>query len=406
MYRQRRYRWLAFFLAALLGMLLSGTALAAEFANDEVYRLEAGEVVSDDLYVAGNEVYIAGTVEGDLIAAGSTVEVAGTVQGDVIAAGSSVIISGNVQDDVRVAGAGVEVTGTIGDDLFAAAGGNSVAPMPGINPAVRQGIHLGEASTIGGDAVLAGGAGDIAGTVAGDLRAFMETITLAAQVEGDAELGGDTIDVQDTTSIAGTLHYRSDARADIPEGVASEVTFTEMTPEEEEASRIEIVLGWLWRTVLILIGFALLGWLLLRFAPGVLTRPASALDERPVAAGLYGLAATVLLIFIPLLSALLVFVMVLFGGWFAGLVLGFFLFGTLALLWFLSPLVTGIWLGQRMRSLVGENRLVALLVGVLIIALLAQIPFVGWFVYLVSFIFALGALLIMPQRAATQPMPA
>jgi hypothetical protein len=331
--------------------------------------------------------------------------VAGTVQGDVMAAGASVIISGNVQDDVRAAGAGVEVTGSIGDDLIAAAGGNG-SPMPGINSDVRQGIQLGTESTIGGDAVLAGGTGNIAGTIAGDLRAFMGTITLAAQVDGDAELGGDTIDLQESASIAGTLHYRSDARTDIPEGVASEVTFTEMTPEEEEATRIEQVIGWLWRTVLTLIGFALLGWLLLRFAPGTLTRPASTLDERPVAAGLYGLAAAVLLIFVPLISALLVFLMVLFGGWFAGLVLGFFLFGTLSLMWFLSPLVTGIWLGQRLRSLVGENQLLALLLGVLLIALLAQIPFLGWFVYLVSFVFALGALLLLPSRATPEPTPA
>jgi len=114
--RIHKNRWFPLILTVLLGILLAGTATAAEFTDDEIYRLAEGEVIEDDLYVTGSEVFIDGTVKGDVIAAGSRVEVNGTVEGDLIAAGAEVMLNGEVQDDVRVAGAGITINGTVGDE--------------------------------------------------------------------------------------------------------------------------------------------------------------------------------------------------------------------------------------------------------------------------------------------------
>ena len=56
-------------LAMLMALLLSGTALAAEVVEGDPYILPRGTVLNDDLYVAGSEVIIDGTVEGDLVVA-------------------------------------------------------------------------------------------------------------------------------------------------------------------------------------------------------------------------------------------------------------------------------------------------------------------------------------------------
>ncbi|MBC8160656.1 MAG: hypothetical protein H7Z42_05490, partial [Roseiflexaceae bacterium] len=153
-----------------------------------------------------------------------------------------------------------------------------------------------------------------------------------------------------------------------------------------------------------LAGFALLAWLTLRLAPRLLTRPASALAAQPGRSGLYGLLTALLFIFLPLASAILMFVMVLFWGWFPGVVLGLALFGVLAMLWFLSPLITGLWIGRQLATAFGReaNDLAALLGGVLLLAVLGQIPVVGWLVSLVSFVLALGAL-ILARRAPRTP---
>jgi cytoskeletal protein CcmA (bactofilin family) len=407
---QRRYlRWRGVLplLVGLLGLLVASTAVAAEFADEEVYRLEAGEVIEDDLYVAAEQVYIDGTVQGDLIAAGSLVEINGTVTGDVIAAGAGIRINGEVQDDVRAAGNGIEISGTVGDDVIVAGGGESPTFMPGAGQNVAQGIRLTNESSVGGDVVLFGGLGIVEGVVEGDLNAFAQRLSIGAQVGGDAEAGAGTLTFSSGAAIAGDLLYRSEERTDVPQGVVSgEVTFREV--EEEQADPVAQVLGWLWRTALILLGFALLGWLLLRFAPRTLTRPASTISERTGATALTGLVAALLFMFIPLASALLVFAVILFWGWFPGIAMGLFLFGLFSLAWFLSPLVTGLWLGRWFASLLGRDmgQTPALMLGIVLLVILGRLPFIGWIIYLVSFILAVGGLVLASRGGERETAPA
>jgi cytoskeletal protein CcmA (bactofilin family) len=405
-----RWRGALALLAGLLGLLAASTALAAEFVDEEVYRLEAGEVIEDDLYVAAEQVYIDGTVQGDLVAAGSLVEINGTVTGDAIVAGAGIRINGEVQDDVRAAGNGIEIRGTVGDDVIAAGGGESPMPIPGIDQTVAQGIRLNSESSVGGDAVLFGGLGIVEGAVEGDLNAFAERLSIGAQVGGDAEVGAGTLTFSSGANIAGDLLYRTEERADVPQDVvAGEVTFREVQEEEEaQPDPVAQVLGWLWRTALILLGFVLLGWLLLRFAPRTLLRPANTISERTGAAALTGLVAALLFMFIPLASALLVFAVILFWGWFPGIAMGLFLFGLLSLAWFLSPLVTGMWLGRWLASLLGRDmgQTPALMLGIVLLVILGRLPFIGWFIYLLSFILAVGGLILASRRGERETAPA
>lgn len=401
--------WLMVLLAGLVTLIPAGTSKAAEVTGGEVYRLDAGETVNDDLYVSAGEIYIDGTVQGDLIAFGGYIEINGTVTGDLIAAGGGIVLTGQVEDDARLAGGGVDVTGQINDDLFAAAGGG-----PGFFPTgfggqnIEPGLRLANSVQVGGDTYVAGGAGTLAGSLAGDLWAGMSELSLAAQVAGDAHLESNNIQLDRGAAVAGTLTYTAQEPLAGADQVANNVEYNAPEPEAA-ANPIWDVLGWLARTAGILLGFALLAWLLLRFVPRLLTRPVYAIADRPARAGLYGLLAAVGFIFIPLISVLLIFLMVLLWGWFPGLVLALFLFGALALLWFLSPLVTGLWLGRRLNLALGRevDYLPLLIAGVLLLALLGRIPILGWLVYLVSFIFALGGLIAArwPGGGTTSTVP-
>ena len=66
---------------------------------------------------------------------------------------------------------------------------------------------------------------------------------------------------------------------------------------------------------MLLAGTLLLAALVWRFAPQLLGRPAAAIDRKPVEAGLYGAAVVVMAV--PVAAAL-VFMVVLFWGWFPG----------------------------------------------------------------------------------------
>lgn len=402
MHRLWQFRkWIISVTVLALVVLLGGTALAAEFSGGDVYRLPAGETVNDDLYVSGGEIYIDGTVEGDLYASGGYIEINGLVTGDVVAAGAGINIAGTVGDDVRVAGAGIDISGQIGDDLLVAGGGNPGGfqfPINLQNRSVEQGVRLHSTADVGGDAMVVGGIGTIGGRIAGDLRSFMGTITLDAQVGGNAELGSTNLEIRPTTQVAGRLEYSSPE--ELPQAPPNARWIPQVVENESVQTGLGVmgILGWFLRTGAMILGLILLGWLILRLAPQLLTQPVDALDQRLGETLLWGVLAFVLLMAVPLASAILIFLVTLFFGWVPGLVTFVALFGVLGLIWIFSPLVTGLWIGGKITASLASlsGNLPALGVGVTLLVLLVRVgglvTCVGWLVGLASFILALGGL--------------
>lgn len=394
-----RKRWVVIFLVGLMTMIFTGTAVAAEFTgNEDVYRLASGDVIEDDLYVGAGEIFIDGTVMGDLIATGGYIEVNGTVTGDALLMGGGIKITGDVEDDLRAAGAGIEISGTIGDDLIVAGGGNPgfSVPIQMGSRSITQGVMLTSSAKVGGDAAVVGGLGNIGGDIGGDLFSAMGSLNLSAQIAGDATIEVSDFQVNENGRVAGTLTYRSESELNMPAQVSDRVEFEQITKNVEEVSSFSRFGRWFVRTLLLLVGFALLGWLLMRVAPELLTKPAAALQADPGKSALYGFLAAVLFLFFPVASAIIVALIGLFWGIFPAIVTFFVLFSGLAILWIFSPLVTGLWLGKRFM----KAPLTALLVGLLVLVIVGRIPVVGWFVYLLSFILALGGCILSWRSAS------
>lgn len=409
-------------LAMVMVLLFSGTALAAEILSGDPYILPRGEVVNDDLYVTGGEVIIDGTVEGDLVVAGGYVEINGVVMGDLLAAGGAVVIAGAIQDDVRAAGGGVILSGSVGDDFFAAAGGGwpgmmaaTMGAMQIEGRSVPQGLQINAGSTIGGDAVLAAGQGTVAGSVGSDLIASMATMLFSGEVAGDANLTVNSLVVQESALVQGELRYTTDGTTVVLEGVAGSVVARPMEPRQqvaEASSPVRDFFQWLLRTALVLAGYLLAGWLLWSFAPRQISAPVEELETRPAEAGILGLLVAVA--WVPV-GAALVFLAGLFWGWFpGGLIMFTFVFGLLALLWLLSPIITGLWVGRKIGEMTGvvDGELPRLLVGIAVIVLVARIlvviPCVGDLVFqvifLTSFALAVGGWIVARRRPPQEPV--
>lgn len=405
-------------LAILMGLLFSSTALAAEVVNGDPYILPRGEVVTDDLYVSGDEVIIDGTVEGDLIVAGGYVEINGVVMGDLIAAGGAVVISGVVQDDVRAAGGSVLLTGRVGDDFFAAGGGGwpgmAFIPMQMEGRNVPQGVTVAAGASVDGDAFIAGGEGLVAGSVGRNLSAGMGNLTFSGRVAGNAALYAETLAVVPGALVQGGLRYSTESEAAIPEGVAASVTQEPWRDGSinEAATEVRNPIGgffrWLWSLALTIAGLLVVGWLLWSFAPRQIIGPVATMEARPMEAGIFGLLAAVAVL--PI-SVALTFLAVLFWGWFpGGLFMASFLFGLFALLWLLSPIFVGLWVGRNVAKAAGVagGELLQLLIGIAVIVVTARvltiIPFVGdlafQVIYLASFALTLGSWILVRRRPA------
>lgn len=325
-------------LLVLVALLASLPAVAtAETRSGGTVVVEEGETVDDDLEAFAGSVVVRGTVEGDLTTAGGDVRVAesGTVEGDVEMSGGSIEVAGNVTGDVEAGGGSVRVTDT--------------------------------------------------GQIDGSLQAGAGSIFVDGVVGGDAELGADTITLGPNARIGGDLTYDGDlSRAD-GSTVEGSVTRDESVQTGGGSTLGIPGLGGPLFDVYGALVTLLFGVILLFAFPRFSTEVADRVAADPVRTGgigmlvALGVVVGLVLLFvtfigIPLsLAGLLLFALVL---WAASV------YGRYAL-------------GEWLLSYAGlDSRWLALVVGVLAVALVGVIPLLGQLVETVVLVLGFGALVL------------
>lgn len=325
--------------ALIVVVSMTAGIAAAETRMGGTITVGADETV-DDLTVVGGTVVIDGTVQGDLTVLSGSVEVNGDVEGSINGLGGSIEVSGSVDEGVRM------LAGSI---------------------TVREGATIGSLSA-------AAGSVQIAGTVAGDVRAGAGTTTLAdtAVIDGDLRYGGSL----------------SMADGAVVHGDVSEEQFQVWGIVVDQG-----VLDWI-GTIMFFMMHLLLGALLLLAAPRFSQQLADAVHETPVRSGLIGFA---LLVFTPLVLVAVALTII-------GIPLAMMgLFALLVLVWI--GLVYGRYaIGEWLLSYTDvENRWIALILGLVVIGLVAQVPVIGWWISFVVTLLGLGALahLVWTRRSGT-----
>ncbi|MEM7129034.1 MAG: polymer-forming cytoskeletal protein [Chloroflexota bacterium] len=410
---------LAFTLLLVMGL----PVFAFEGRGGDEIIIAEGEVIEDDLYVGAQTLIVDGVVKGDLFFGASTAIINGTVEGDVTGGGQTVVINGTVED-VRVGltsltlGEGSHVQG----DLM----------MGGFNLDAQSG------SVIDGDALLGAGQAKLAGRIAKDLMAGVNGLEILGTIGGDvdAEVGvpGEPIPfnpaqfmpdapeidmipggltIGDSASIEGKLTYRSAQPSDITDVAAGGTNF-ELNPESEFTQAEPTLTDQIWRIgrrviALILIGL-FLGWLLRR----PIQRAANQLDTDLGSSSLWGIITTIVTPFVLFFGlGILILLAVIFGAIQLDLIgeavmalgvptliaigAGFF-----AIWGLVSKVIVGYWLGRKMSpnsaSIWGP-----LLIGIIIIAILSSIPYLGTLVNIVVAILGLGATWLVLRNKSQEP---
>lgn len=322
---------------------------------------------------------------------------------DVLAAGATVSLEGAIAQDTHAAGFDVDVDATTGDDLFAV--GFSVSlrgPVGGDLTASGFSVRTGSRAEVAGNARIVGGRVMIDGPVAGALAAAGGKVTLNAEVSGDVLLAGETLTFGPDARIGGTLTYSAPARMDIPERVipAARVTYepyqrSEMMREAREMwsdreypvlpTFLSVLSGFL-----ITLGFFIvIGALFLTFAPKQVRHLRQSIDARPgmaLLSGVIGLSmlfglvpiSALTVVGLPLVPIVLLATMVV---WTLGYILGVYVLAMRAMRSLGSVENPQIWM-----------RLLALVVGVTIIALLNFIPVLGWMVNFALVLLGIGGM--------------
>ncbi len=357
-------------------------------------------------------------VGGDTLMSGSGPTAPMAAARDVVAAGPTVTLGGSVAQDLHAMGFDVEIDATTAADLTAL--GFSVnlrGPVGGDLTASGVTLRLSRAAEVGGNARLAGGTVTIDGPVRGSLAVTGAAVILNAEITGDALIGAQSIVFGPQARIGGTLSYSAPARMDIPDSViaAQRTTFT---PLDHRAMMHNA--GEMWRdwdfpvlpTFMSVLGgfivtlgfFFVLGAIFLSLVPkkvGLLEhiiaqRPGSALLSGVIGLSiLFGLVpiSALTIVGIPLVPIVLLATIVV---WTLGYILGAYAVAMRVLSGTGAPENPTIWI-----------RLMALLVGVTLIALLNFIPFLGWMANFALVLIGIGAMtmaLFNQMIGATDPV--
>ncbi|WP_267641544.1 bactofilin family protein [Haloarchaeobius amylolyticus] len=312
--------------------------------------------VGAESVVAGTFVVDEGETVRGLDVVGATVVVRGTVQGDLNGAAADVRIedTGVVTGDVNVAAASIDIAGRVGGDVNA------------------------------GTATLRVQEGAV---IAGKLSAGAADATIAGEIQGDVSLGADVIRLTDTAVVGGEFRYDADElvgvdRASIAGPVVRDESIGSsdfgVSVAEDFAEGVFAVYGFL-------VNLAV-GAILLLVLPGFSRRVAETAIGEPAKSGGVGLLA---LIAVPV--ALVVIALTIIGIPITLIGAGLFaLVAWVAVIY--GRFAVGTWLVGKAG---GDNRWLALVVGLLFGALFNMLSWVGDIVNFAVFLLGLGALALV-----------
>ncbi len=340
------------------------SALDIRHGEDKI-TIAADEVIDDTLIVAAEQVVIDGDITGDLIAVGEKVTIRSKIGGNVIAFAEELEFETAIQGTVFAAGESITINETgITGNLFIAG----------------EKIRNDSPFLVGGNILLAAKDAELGADIGRELWGAASSLVFSGKIAGDLRYYGAELELTDKAHVGGDLQamVANDSSLQIDDSaVILGERRVEAIPEEAHShSTSDYYFGRLMKLLAAFLFGLVMYWLFpsLRFA--------SALGGRE----LLGTSAwgAVTLITTPLLAILLMITLIGLPIGLAGL-----------LLWIIAmyaaPIVAGAYVGDAILANAEQHRpILALFLGLLILFVLASIPFVGSATRLIALIVGLG----------------
>lgn len=338
----------------------------------------------DNYYAAANRIDLASAVDGDAVVAGRVVNLGQPVSGDVLAAGWRVTLSAPAADDVRIVGSEVTVLAPVDGDLTAAGGD----------------LTIGAHARIRGRAWLSGGTIRSEGVFERELQIYGGTVIVGGEVREPLTIVAQSLTILPTANLLAPVSYKGPAEARIEPGARLAVPLAYERIAAEEARRQQrprFASG-----VLFTLNITIAGLLFFFLVPRISSGAVETLRTEP---GRSALAGFVLLVTVPV-AALLLVVSVL------GLPVGLMLAALYPVALLLGLLTAAYALGEfewrlvtQPASLSRSQQALALVGGVLTLAVLRSVPFLGGWTVFFAVLFGLGSLALWTYRvwAASPP---
>jgi len=356
----------------VLALCCAGNAIAQDDDDDDHDREMVTRQLGDDRFLAGDEVRLTGEIAGDAIAAGGDVVLDATVRGDVVVTGGEVEVAGEAAEDLYAAGGTVRIGGKVA--------GN--ARIAGGDVVIRR------AAAIDGGTSIAGGKVRVEGRVGQYLQMTGGNLRIDGTVAGNVEAAGGKLVIGPEADIQGTVTFRGRHAPRVESG-AQVRGGVKHIPESREWKRWAgvagaIALAWL-------VGWLLVGAVLLFLWPGFSRVVSQTVAGRPGASLLLGFAILVLgPVAIGILMASLI-------GMPLAIVLLFVYLLLLPFGYLAAALTIAEWMLSRMRKgapITTAQRVLALLGVLIVLGIVTLIPFIGCLIAFVLVLLGIGGLVL------------
>ena len=350
MYKSVLKTGLAFFMIMML--TATGTLLAQPRISDSI---KPGEIYPRDKFVFAQVFSNEGVIKGDLFYWAQNVTSTGTVTGDIIGGGQDVNLSGKVQGNVRTAGKSVTLSSAVGKNVIAC------------------GADVTINSAIDGSLMIFGRDITINGKIKGDTRIYGHNIKLQGEFFGDVIIN-DLIndrrykhesrhrharrykEARDSKAslivlpgavIHGKLRFTG-TNADIQKGAKADNfkwTKSAITPEEKSTQEVKKYIWKFMKMLFTTLVLFLIGLLLYKLYPTIITRMGEFSVKKPGNAIVYGIAAV-----FSTIPAFVIFIILLALSFIMtpafGLIFGLSATGIYIVLFYFSTIPVGLWIGN------------------------------------------------------------
>lgn len=357
------------FLTLLILVFLPLIPAASEFLSGEGSIVGKSKTIDDDAYIFSDFAEVYGIIDGDLSAFCYEIDADGDIRGNSNIFAYRIYQGGQVEKSVRLFGWSVHISGEIGKNLLV----------------FGKDIEIEKGTVIKRDLSCAGGVIRIEGDIQGDMCASADIIYISGLIDGNVEIEAKEIFIESPAVINGNIWYTSPAEAEIDDDVfiggETEWNVTSLNEEiEKGVSLFFAAVRLLLFAMTLVTGLALI--LLFRNH----TRESSEQVEKKF---WHTLAAGILALIVFTFGALVLCAVI------VGIPLAILLVSLGLLLFYIGKIYVAIALGRLIFRLIASRARIAIgwefIVGLIILSIVFQIPFIGPVVYIVSFIVGTGA---------------
>ena len=336
-------------------------------------------IIQDDLVIAGNTIKSDATIKGDLLSASYRLVQNGIVEGSVIAVAKDVDILGQVNGSVESFAQNINVNGKVNRNLIGFGAAINIKPD----------------AEIEGDLTAFCGELTLDGKVGKGLRGSVGTLIVSGTVNGNVSVDADEITLMPTAKILGDFKYKSKKQAKIESGacVSGQTFWTKEEKKEEKKPTGIFTAKSLITEILFLLALMITGIVLTL----IFKKNAYQAKKAVTASFLKSLGwGFVFMICIPIAIVFLIVTII-------GIPIAIISSFAYVILIYIAKIPVATALGEKIIKAFGKqgepSLIWSLFLGLSILTILLNIPYLEWFVYFVVLFTGFGAILTSQKQS-------